>query len=115
VKKVAWISFGASAAAKAGAVTATTATPATSKARMAALPGMRRLNDTANRGEPQQRLQHRREDAVGRPVPVQESLDVDHHLLAHVDAAFERGRAHMRQQPPLAQASELDELRTDRR
>src|SRR5262249_4230300 len=55
-------------------------------------PWMRRLHDTANRGEPQQRLQHRRQDAVGRPVPVQESLDVDDHLLAHVDAAFERGR-----------------------
>ena len=41
--------------------------------------------------------QHRRENAVGRFVAVGKGLDVDDDLLAHVDAAFERGRAHVRQ------------------
>ena len=41
--------------------------------------------------------EHRRVHAVGRIVAVEEGLDVDDHLLAHVDAAFDRGRAHVRQ------------------
>ena len=47
-------------------------------------------------------LQHRRQHAIRRLVAVHEGLDVDDDLLAHVDAAFERGRAHMRQQHDLA-------------
>src|SRR5262249_39144691 len=114
-KKVAWIPLGASAAAKEGGVTATTATPATSKARMAALPEIKLTPRYRKSWRAAATLQHRRQDAVGRPVPVQESSDVDDHLLAHVDAAFERGRAPMRQQHHLAHARELDELRIDRR
>ena len=48
-------------------------------------------------------------------VAVHEGLDVDDDLLAHVDAAFERRRAHVRQQHDLAVARELDQLRVDRR
>ena len=59
-------------------------------------------------------LQHRRQHAVRRAVAVQEGLDVDDDLFAHVDAAFDRGRAEMRQQHDLAGARELDELRADR-
>ena len=60
-------------------------------------------------------LQHRRQHPIRRPVAVHEGADVDDHLLAHVDAAFERGRAHMRQQHHLAGARELDQLRVHRR
>ena len=42
--------------------------------------------------------EHRGNDAIRRLVAVGEGLDVDDHLLAHVDAAFDGGRAHMRQQ-----------------
>src|SRR5260370_31432330 len=35
-------------------------------------------------------LQHRRQNAIGRPIAVEERLDIDDHLLAHVDAPFER-------------------------
>ena len=55
--------------------------------------------------------QHRRQHAVRRPMAVHEGADVDDHLLAHVDAAFDRRRAHVRQQHDLAVAGELDELR----
>ena len=48
-------------------------------------------------------------------MPVQEGLDVDDDLLAHVDAALERGRAHMRQQYHLTRAGELDQLGVDGR
>jgi hypothetical protein len=37
-----------------------------------------------------QSSEHRRQHAVGRLVAVGEGLDVDQHLLAHLDAAFER-------------------------
>jgi membrane protein len=40
--------------------------------------------------------------AIRRLVAVGEGLDVDDDLLAHVDAALERGRAHVRQQHHIA-------------
>ena len=49
-------------------------------------------------------LQHRRQHAIRRLVAVHEGLDVDDDLLAHVDAAFDRRRAHVRQQHHLAGA-----------
>src|SRR5262249_43757054 len=55
--------------------------------------------------------QHRWQHAVRRAVPIQEGLDVDDHLLAHVDPAFECGRTHMRQQDNFPDACELDQLR----
>src|SRR5690242_8533563 len=55
-------------------------------------------------------LQHRRQNAIGRTVTVKEGLDVDNDLLAHVDAAFKRGRREMRQQHHFAGARELDEF-----
>src|SRR5262249_56145208 len=51
-------------------------------------------------------------DAVGRRVAVEEGLDVDDNLLAHVDAALESGGAHMRQHHHLLA---LWQLRIDRR
>jgi len=81
-------------------------------------------HNTANRAVPQHgpapldlesSSQHRRQHAIGRPVSVQEGLDIDDHLLAHVDTAFECGRAHVRQQYDLAYACELDQLRIDGR
>ena len=59
------------------------------------------------------RLQHRRQDPVGRSVAVHEGLDIDNDLVAHVDAPFDRGRSEMRQQNDFARARELDELGTD--
>ena len=41
-------------------------------------------------------LQHAWQHPVGRLVVVEEGADVDDHLLAHLDAAFDGGRAHMR-------------------
>src|SRR5260221_9476837 len=41
--------------------------------------------------------QHAWQHAVRRLVIVQKSSDVDDHLLAHLDTAFDGGRAHMRQ------------------
>src|ERR1700686_529587 len=55
---------------------------------------------------------HRLEYAVGRAVSVGEGLDVDDHLLAHVDAALDSCRAHMRQQHDIV---ELEQLGADRR
>ena len=52
--------------------------------------------------------------AVRRQVAIEKGLDVDDHLLAHVDAAFDRGRAHVRQQHDLALAREPRELGVDR-
>src|SRR5579871_2202067 len=40
--------------------------------------------------------QHRRKHAVGRLVAIQEGANIDDDLLAHVDAPFERRRAHVR-------------------
>src|SRR6516165_3057774 len=60
-------------------------------------------------------LQHRRQDAIRRPMAVQEGLDVDDDLLAHVDTALKRGRGQMRQQHDLAGARELDQLWIDGR
>ena len=51
----------------------------------------------------------------GRAVAVDEGLDVDDDLLAHVDAALVGRRAHMRQQHDLALPGELQEARIDRR
>ena len=53
------------------------------------------------------RSEHRCENPVGRLVAVGEGLDVDQHLLAHVDAALERGRAHVRQQHHVVEFEEL--------
>jgi hypothetical protein len=47
-----------------------------------------------------------------RLVAVGEGLDVDDDLLAHLDAALDRGRAHVRQQHHVVQ---LEQLRIDRR
>ena len=46
-------------------------------------------------------LQHRGQQPVGRMVAVHEGLDVDDDLLAHVDAALDRRRSHMRQKRDL--------------
>src|SRR5215216_740251 len=46
--------------------------------------------------------QHRGQHAVRRLVAIKKCPDVDDYLLAHVDAAFQRGRAHVRQQHHLA-------------
>src|SRR5215468_7058451 len=56
--------------------------------------------------------EHCRMDAVGRRVAVEEGLDVDDNLLAHVDTALESGGAHMRQHHHLLA---LEQLRIDRR
>src|SRR5688572_16157621 len=58
------------------------------------------------------RSEHRRNDAVRRFVAIGEGLDVDDDLLAHVDAAFECARTHVRQQHDVGQ---LLQLRIDRR
>ncbi len=42
-------------------------------------------------------LHDRGDDPVGRAVAVHEGLDVDDDLAAHLDAAFDGGRAHMGQ------------------
>ena len=42
--------------------------------------------------------QHAWQHAIRRLVVVEEGSDVDDHLLAHLDAALDGGRAHMRQQ-----------------
>ena len=42
--------------------------------------------------------EHARQHAVRRLVIVEEGPDIDDHLLAHLDAALDGGRAHMRQQ-----------------
>src|SRR5437763_1117179 len=46
-------------------------------------------------------------------MAVEEGLDVDDDLLAHIDPAFERGRSEMRQQHDLAGPRELDQFRID--
>src|SRR6187401_1318773 len=46
--------------------------------------------------------EHAGQHAVRRLVVVEEGPDIDDHLLAHLDAAFDRGRAHVRQQRDLA-------------
>ncbi len=56
--------------------------------------------------------EHRLDHPVGRGVAVGEGLDVDDDLLAHIDAAFDGRRAHMRQQHHVIQ---LHELGVDRR
>src|SRR3954466_7302249 len=125
------MSFGASPAARAGVIEATTTTPPTSKARIGGSPSdWSGGHDTTNRGEPQPgrrarprsrpktrggALEHRGQDSIRRPVPVEEGLDIDDDLLAHVDAALERGRTHMGEQDHLARAGELDQLRVHRR
>src|SRR4029077_3051126 len=126
------MSFGASPAAKAGVIEATTTTPPTSKARIGGSPSdWSGRHDTTNRGEPQpgtraragprgrpkreEALEHRGQDSIRGPVPVEEGLDIDDDLLAHVDAALERGRTHMGEQHHLARAGELDQLRVHRR
>ena len=45
--------------------------------------------------------QHARQHAVRRLVVVEEGLDIDDHLLAHLDAALDGGGAHVRQQHDL--------------
>jgi hypothetical protein len=60
------------------------------------------------------RSEHRRQDAIGRAMAVEKGLDVDDDLFTHVDAAFESGRAEMRQQHHLAGARELDQLRAQK-
>ena len=46
-------------------------------------------------------------------MPIEKGLDVHNDLLAHVDAAFHSGRAHVRQQHDLARARQFDELGVD--
>src|SRR5579872_4583613 len=60
-------------------------------------------------------LQHGRQNAIGRTMAVHEGLDVDDDLLAHVDAAFQRSRSHVRQQHDLAGFGKLDQSRIYRR
>src|SRR5262245_17456461 len=43
-------------------------------------------------------LRRPREHSVGRLVAVHPGADVDDHRVAHVDAGFERGGAHVRQE-----------------
>ncbi|MPL89866.1 hypothetical protein SDC9_35908 [bioreactor metagenome] len=50
---------------------------------------------------------HARHHQIRRPVPVGKGLDVDDHLLAHLGAALDRGRAHMRQQHHVRQVAQL--------
>src|SRR5665213_4344163 len=57
--------------------------------------------------------QHARQYAVRRLVVVEEGADVDDHLFAHLDAALDGGRAHMRQQRHLAGLAETNEFRID--
>src|SRR5436190_8440147 len=64
---------------------------------------------------PPPRSQHARQHAIWRLMVVEEGSDVDDHLLAHVDAAFDGGRAHMRQQRHLAGLAEPHQLWIDRR
>jgi hypothetical protein len=47
-------------------------------------------------------------------VAVHEGADVDDHLLAHVDAALDRGRAHVRRQYDLAGVFEAADTRAAR-
>ena len=54
--------------------------------------------------------QHRGHDQVRRSVPVGEGLDVDDDLFAHLVAALDRGRAHVRQQHDLAFGGQLHQL-----
>ena len=56
--------------------------------------------------------QHRGDDPVRRLVAVHPGADVDDHLFAHVDAALDGGRAHVRQEDDVGQ---LQELGVDRR
>src|SRR5579872_5960592 len=61
------------------------------------------------------RLEHAGQHAIRWLVIVEEGADVDDHLLAHLDAAFDGGRAHMRQQRHLAGLGEPHQFRADRR
>src|SRR3984885_2128971 len=54
--------------------------------------------------------QHRRQDAVRRPMAVHERVDVEDDLLAHIDTALERRRAEMRQQHDFSGPRELDQF-----
>src|SRR5258708_12702191 len=58
--------------------------------------------------------QHARQHAVRRFVVVEEGADVDDNLLAHLDPAFDRRRAHMRQQRYLAGLRQPHQFRIDR-
>ncbi|ENN84449.1 hypothetical protein RHSP_22289 [Rhizobium freirei PRF 81] len=55
----------------------------------------------------------KRQHAIGRAMTVDEGADVDDDLVAHVDAALEGRRAHMRQKYHLALIGELHQLRID--
>ncbi len=74
-----------------------------------------RVFGRSRRKRTDRQLDFQRQHAVRRPVAVAVGADVDDHLLAHVDAAFDRRRSHVRQDDDLALAGELDELRIDRR
>jgi hypothetical protein len=50
--------------------------------------------------------EHARHHLVGRAVAVGEGLDVDDHLLAHLDPPLQRGRAHVRQQHHVRQLAQ---------
>src|SRR3954469_14334816 len=58
--------------------------------------------------------QHARQHAIRRLVGVEEGADFDDHLLAHLDAALDRGRAPMRQQRHLAGLGAPHQLRVHR-
>src|SRR6266508_1774441 len=108
------MSFGVSRWAKAGVALATKSIAAAvpyTWARMACSGLSRGLycNDEINASS-----KHRGQDTVRRPVAIHEGLDVDDDLFAHVDAAFQRGRAHMRQQDNLALARQPQQPRIDR-
>ena len=53
------------------------------------------------------RCQNITDDPVGRLLAVGEGLDVDDHLLAHVDPAFDRRRTHMGSSTTLSSAQQL--------
>src|SRR5690348_9703798 len=59
--------------------------------------------------------EHRGQYAIRRAVAVHEGADIDDHLLAHVDAPFDRRRSHVRQEHDLSGAREAHELGLDRR
>src|SRR5512132_1636685 len=54
-----------------------------------------------------QELEHARQYPVGWPVAVDEGLDVDHDLLAHVDPALDRRGAHVRQKHDVVEFAQL--------
>src|SRR5688500_10443116 len=64
-------------------------------------------SDDMNHTGPAPVSEHGFEHAVRRRMPIGEGLDVDYDLLAHVDAALNGGRAHVRQQDHVVERQQL--------